>query len=525
VGTPGTTSQRWRASLPARTLTLAALTLAALSAAWSASASAAPYTVGICTTSANATDGLFYPDPIGNPAPMFLDGCGKSFPATISQGTPGGGKIAKNTGLVWELRAPEGARIKTLALERRFFSTRSSFLDWELIAGGRLLDHARDDRELPDVTFPTYDVNAFSVASVLRCQGAITVKTCPESQSPGSFLVLLRNIDAVLEDETLPLVPKPEPAANPARGAIDVAVNATDSGSGLNELSLFVDGVKLAGEHEPNGGKCQPPFQFVTPCKLEDAASFRLDTTTLADGQHELVAVAVDASGQQNVSAKTLLTVRNAPASADRPLISGLPRVGTRLSTDNGRWDGNPTAFSYQWIRCPATTTAPGDVNGCVNIPGAAGSEYIATEADAERRLAVQVTATSAKGVGAVLSPPTAVVASGLDKTAPLLKRVVLTRKRLAFSRPKGGATALRFVSNEAGKMTIAIDKLRRGAKPKRILPLAAEIKAGPSTVPLGPILAAKRLRQGSYQLTLTVRDEAGNLSEAAKLKFRVLGR
>ena len=51
---------------------------------------------------------------------------------------------------------------------------------------------------------------------------------------------------------------------------------------------------------------------------------------------------------------------------------------------------------------------------------------------------------------------------------------------------------------------------------------LAATIKAGRSSVPLSSRIGTRVLRPGTYQVTISVRDAKGNLSDPAKVKFTI---
>lgn len=117
-----------------------------------------------------------------------------------------------------------------------------------------------------------------------------------------------------------------------------------------------------------------------------------------------------------------------------------------------------------------------------------------------------------------------------VDRTAPALRRASLTRKRfivgkartaLAAAAKATGGTVLRFASSEAGTLSIAIAKAKKGAKP--IATLRRSISAGAGRVPLSGRIGKKPLRPGRYRLTLSARDAAGNISAPVVLPFTVL--
>jgi uncharacterized protein YkwD len=65
-----------------------------------------------------------------------------------------------------------------------------------------------------------------------------------------------------------------------------------------------------------------------------------------------------------------------------RPEVSGVARVGRRLTVTDGEWTPDPAAFDYRWFRSGT------------EIAGADGDSYRLTRADRGRRITVTVTAT-----------------------------------------------------------------------------------------------------------------------------------
>jgi hypothetical protein len=532
--------RRRTSSLSGKFLTLATLALTALAIGGFSVASADTYDVQVCSPTTTGSDALFGPfsiGPGGGPTFMFVDLCDGLEPETLSEQSAAA-PVLKGNGRAWELRAPDGAVIRTLGVDQSFVQATPplhSFLDWELLtAAGKQLAHVRDDRPLKP-SHEEYTVNSSSVIGVLYCFPGLLVKvSCPEpgGPTPASFRVLLKNLFVVVDDLSPPAVSRPE-VPETVRGTVEIPIAASDAGAGLNELTLVVDDTVVDRQHDENGGKCHPPYSLVTPCKPEITTSFSLDTSSLAEGPHDLVAMAVDASGQTSFSAVTRFFVRNGPSNIDRPRITGSARVGAQLVGDPGRWEGSP-ANAFQWLRCPATTGGVDDETGCVPIPGATTPAYVPTEAENGQRAVLKVTATNAAGTVSALSAPTDPITPVIpipsppppdqDRTAPLLKKVVLSHKRLRLgASAKAGATSLLFSSNEGGKLTIVLERPRRGHKSRHVLSLAATIKAGRIAVPLGPSFASRHLAPGPYRLTITVRDAAGNLSKPARVSFRVL--
>lgn len=73
--------------------------------------------------------------------------------------------------------------------------------------------------------------------------------------------------------------------------------------------------------------------------------------------------------------------------------------MATFNCTSTGAWDGPPDGYTYQWQRSPDTVH-------WTDIPGAAGSSYTTTLADADQYIACVVTATNLIGSATALSNP-----------------------------------------------------------------------------------------------------------------------
>jgi hypothetical protein len=117
---------------------------------------------------------------------------------------------------------------------------------------------------------------------------------------------------------------------------------------------------------------------------------------------------AQNAAGTGTASALAAAPMRP-PVGLTAPAVSGVPAVGAVLTTDAGTWDGDPTVFQYQWLRC---TTS------CTSILGATATAYTATSADHGAALAVTVTASNGGGSASQTSAPTAIVIAVPTNTA-----------------------------------------------------------------------------------------------------------
>ena len=95
---------------------------------------------------------------------------------------------------------------------------------------------------------------------------------------------------------------------------------------------------------------------------------------------------------------------------------AGQPHPGDVLTLDPPTYAGTNVALAYQWLRCDTAGQS------CVTIPSATGRNYTVVDADKDRRLVAQVTATDASGTSSSRSEPTGVVTPGGAGTAGPVK-------------------------------------------------------------------------------------------------------
>lgn len=109
---------------------------------------------------------------------------------------------------------------------------------------------------------------------------------------------------------------------------LSFAVSEPAPGPGIYQVTVQVDGTTLyQGTPDGNEGRCAPigrngngvlEFLYATPCPLAEQIDLPINTTGLADGQHELKVSLTDAAG-------VIETVYDAPiTTANRTSVSGL---------------------------------------------------------------------------------------------------------------------------------------------------------------------------------------------------------
>ena len=84
--------------------------------------------------------------------------------------------------------------------------------------------------------------------------------------------------------------------------------------------------------------------------------------------------------------------------------ISGAPARQQVLRATMPKWDGYPTQYAYEWLRCDAAGS------NCAAIPGAKGNAYVLTKDDEGATVRVTMTATNSAGSGDSTSDPSGVV-------------------------------------------------------------------------------------------------------------------
>ncbi|HEU5252711.1 MAG TPA: hypothetical protein VFU16_05215 [Solirubrobacterales bacterium] len=136
-----------------------------------------------------------------------------------------------------------------------------------------------------------------------------------------------------------------------------------------------------------------------------------------------------------------------APVNTSLPSISpSTPETGKAATASTGTWTEEPTGYAYQWKRCNASGLE------CTNISGATKSSYTPLEADLEKTLRVEVTASNLGGSTSATSN-----ASGKVKKAGSIVEYALPAGSQPTGITAGPDENLWFTnctSNKIGKIT-----------------------------------------------------------------------
>jgi hypothetical protein len=280
----------------------------------------------------------------------------------------------------------------------------------------RTLASAIPPSEMRDGTFtlPSIGAHAVRIRTEMGCQSGANCSGLFSSGEPGNEWYVGGTV-MYLEDPSTPMITSVNGSgwqATPTDGVTGINYSVTDKGSGISDVSFYVDGIQYAVK----ASACTEGIPL--PCPLSDAGSFVLDTTRLSEGEHTIAIVARDYSGNTTLRSEKqqTITVRRPPQPSDSTPVStsnpswnggGSPAIGDHLTGNNGGWSGNGVTYTYQWMRC--------DANGlsCAPIDGATALTYTPAAADLGHTLVFCVTATNSGGTATSCSTPTApVVAS-----------------------------------------------------------------------------------------------------------------
>jgi hypothetical protein len=227
-----------------------------------------------------------------------------------------------------------------------------------------------------------------------------------------------------LRDDQAPRATVGVPAGH-VLGPIELALGAADEGGGVFERTLSVDGRRLVGgalcATVPASVGTQRHVVRRVPCPLDAPARVPLDTRTLPDGRHVLLARVEDVAGNAR-TAEAAIVVDNQPPRAGTVALTGAAELSEALTAEPSGFAGQDVAYTYRWQRCDA------DGRGCGEIGGAVERTYALRPGDAGHRVRAAVGATDGGGSVRVASAPSELVtgpgtgpSGGFSAAAPAL--------------------------------------------------------------------------------------------------------
>ena len=172
-----------------------------------------------------------------------------------------------------------------------------------------------------------------------------------------------------LSDDNAPSIGLTAPAGH-TRGAIALAVSARDEGGGVYERALELDGRRLATARlcatVPSTIGAQRHVTSRVPCPLDAPTAVPLDTRTLADGAHTLVAPGRGRRRQHPHRERAGSSSTTSRRDAGTVTLAGDPSEA--LTAQPSGFNGEDTTYDYRWERC--------DDAGCTEIGGAVSRTY-----------------------------------------------------------------------------------------------------------------------------------------------------
>jgi hypothetical protein len=159
------------------------------------------------------------------------------------------------------------------------------------------------------ITFPrgTQNVEVYSYCSYDTSYGCVF----PSTLAP---IIRAEGMDTTLEDTSAPTATITGGALagdGPISGSASLQFTAADSGSGVREAQLLLDGSVIATHSYAN----QCVYTNFTPCPSSQADTMTIDTRALANGQHQLALRVVSTAGNvQAVDSHALLVSNEGPS-------------------------------------------------------------------------------------------------------------------------------------------------------------------------------------------------------------------
>jgi hypothetical protein len=177
-------------------------------------------------------------------------------------------------------------------------------------------------------------------------------------------------------------------------------------------------------------------IEALSPCvEIAGAtgSSYRLTADDVGSTVRAVVKATNGGGTRAAAAARTATVALHSPVNTVKPLVTGEPQVGLKLSVDTGTWAAKPPVeYSFQWQSCDAALTS------CANITGATDVDYFPLAFDVGSKLRAVVTATNPGGKTSATSEPTDLVRGRPVPrrcVVPRLKRKTLSQARAALRR------------------------------------------------------------------------------------------
>jgi hypothetical protein len=319
--------------------------LFAASAIATGTASAGTYAVTACAVPAPLVNNSWQPF---NNGPTYLEtsaNCGSEDVTGGSASTSGlaaadildqSTNVPEGATAGWQFTAPSGDTISAISIDRDLYRQAEGWLPQIVEADGSPLpDEAcpsNGDCEISGEATHT-GLDTTSLAIELVCEPKpVDVTACGNGFPQHFARVELNSAAVTITDDQPPQITSTSGSlftAGLVRGTLSGTIDGSDS-SGVQYARVYVDGAQVAQQ----AFSCD--FTRPAPCPAGSSNQFSLDTTTLANGPHQIQAAVVDAAGNQTLGSPVQLTVENtapiAPTTTPPPPGPTIPGKSAQAS-------------------------------------------------------------------------------------------------------------------------------------------------------------------------------------------------
>ena len=160
------------------------------------------------------------------------------------------------------------------------------------------------------------------------------------------------------------------------RGLITTTVAAEDRGAGVSEVVPIVDGTSRQAI-SVRSASCKPPYAEFRPCPRDAVFDVPLDTTDLANGDHQVELAVRDAAGNETRTAPITVTVDNPVHLSGASVESAVPSAwqGVPNGADAGRfvtlnaWFDGTARRRTRTVKFDATASISGRLTTTSGMP------------------------------------------------------------------------------------------------------------------------------------------------------------
>jgi hypothetical protein len=353
---------------------LLALVVLLVAGAIAASAAfAGTYEIGACAVPAPLVNNSWQPF---NNNPTYLEtsaNCGSEDVTGGSASTSGlaaadildlSTNVPEGATAGWQFTAPSGDTISAISIDRDLYRQAEGWLPQVVEADGSPLPgeacSSNGDCEISGEATHT-GLDTTSLAIELVCEPKpVDVTACGNGFPQHFARVELNSATITITDSQPPQVTSTSGSlfnGGLVRGTLSGTIDGSDN-SGVQSARLYVDGALSAQQ------QLACDFTRPAPCPASSSNQFSLNTTTLANGPHQIQAAVVDAAGNQTLASPVQITVDN----TNPPAPTGL-QVNAKPA---GVWINQPATITWtnpvepqddpisqvNWIACPGTQTS-----------------------------------------------------------------------------------------------------------------------------------------------------------------------